>query len=185
MITWYFKDNIFTRATYQSMVSTTDFKFQRNSENGEEDEEFWNQYEDENEIEETLDDIVKLAEDEDEEQDPGRELFEHYPESDDEMLDADDDPNEADEGVVDDLLKSIVSDHDWLQNDVKGELDHEAKTEKLKRKIDRHHERVTTMRRSNFMMKSKIDRLYDILQMQKEKHHDLNQELTRMLADIQ
>ena len=41
------------------------------------------------------------------------------------------------------------------------------------------------MRKSNFMLKSKIDRLYDILQMQKEKHHDLKLELTRMLADIQ
>jgi hypothetical protein len=41
------------------------------------------------------------------------------------------------------------------------------------------------MRKSNFMLKAKIDRLYDLLQMQKEKHHDLRLELTRMLADIQ
>ena len=34
-------------------------------------------------------------------------------------------------------------------------------------------------------MKSKMDWLNDILQMQRENHHDLDQELTRMLADIQ
>ena len=52
-------------------------------------------------------------------------------------------------------------------------------------KIEKHGDYLATMRKSNFMLKSKIDRLYDILQMQKEKHHDLNQELNRMLADIQ
>ena len=41
------------------------------------------------------------------------------------------------------------------------------------------------MRKSNFMLKSKIDRLFDILQMQREKHRDIKQELARMLADIQ
>ena len=110
----------------------------------------------------------------------GRELFEHYPESDDEEEEVEDE----DEGVVGDLLKTIVNNHDWLQKE-KGELDHDAKKDKLKKKIDRHQERVLTMRKSNFMLKSKIDRLYDILQMQKEKHHDLKLELTRMLADIQ
>lgn len=34
-------------------------------------------------------------------------------------------------------------------------------------------------------MKSKMDWLNDILQMQRENHHDLDQELTRMLVDIQ
>ena len=126
-----------------------------------------------------MEEIVKLAEDEDEEDDKGRELFEHYPESDD-----DEEAEEEDEGVVGDLLKTIVNNHDWLQKE-KGELDHDAKKDKLKKKIDRHQERVLTMRKSNFMLKSKIDRLYDILQMQKEKHHDLKLELTRMLADIQ
>jgi len=38
---------------------------------------------------------------------------------------------------------------------------------------------------SNSMMKSKIDWLNDILQMQRENHHDLDQELIRMLVDIQ
>ena len=85
---------------------------------------------------------------------------------------------------MDDLLKSIVNDHEWLQKE-KGEIDHDAKIDKINKKIARHHERVMTMRRSNYMLKSKIDRLYDILQMQKEKHHDLKLELTRMLADIQ
>ena len=55
----------------------------------------------------------------------------------------------------------------------------------MNRKIDKHGDYLAMMRKSNFMLKSKIDRLYDILQMQKEKHHDLNQELNRMLADIQ
>ena len=129
-----------------------------------------------------MEEIVKLAEDEDEEDDAGRELFEHYPESEDE--EAADEDSETDEGVVGDLLKTIVNKHDWLQKE-KGELDHDAKKDKLKKKIDRHQDRVLTMRKSNFMLKSKIDRLYDILQMQKEKHHDLKLELTRMLADIQ
>ena len=39
--------------------------------------------------------------------------------------------------------------------------------------------------KSNFRLKSKIDGLFKILQMQREKHRDLKQELTRMLADIQ
>ena len=77
-----------------------------------------------------------------------------------------------------------MNDHEWLQKE-KGDLDQDAKIDKLKKKVEKHHERVLTMRRSNFMLKSKIDRLYDILQMQKEKHHDLKLELTRMLADIQ
>ena len=55
----------------------------------------------------------------------------------------------------------------------------------LQKKISKHHDQVQTMRRSNFLMKSKIDRLYDILQMQKEKHHDLRQELSRTLSDFQ
>ena len=110
-------------------------------------------------------------------------MFEHYPQS-DEDEEEEEDPNEADEGVVDDLLKSIVNDHEWLQKE-KGDLDQDAKIDKLKKKVEKHRERVLTMRRSNFMLKSKIDRLYDILQMQKEKHHDLKLELTRMLADIQ
>ena len=129
-----------------------------------------------------MEEIITLAEDEDEEDDPGHELFERYPESDEDYVEEDD--SEADEGVVDDLLKNIVNDHDWLQKE-KGELDHDVKKDKLKKNIDKHHGRVLTMRRSNFMLKSKIDRLYDILQMQKEKHHDLKLELTRMLADIQ
>ena len=61
-------------------------------------------------------------------------MFEHYPESDEDYLEEEDD-SEADEGVVDDLLKSIVNDHDWLQKE-KGELDHDAKIEKINRKIN-------------------------------------------------
>ena len=40
------------------------------------------------------------------------------------------------------------------------------------------------MRKSNFTLKSKIDVLMDLLQVQKEKHLDLKQELNRMLIDI-
>ena len=35
-------------------------------------------------VEETLDDIIKAAEDEDEDEDPAHDLFDNYPESDDE-----------------------------------------------------------------------------------------------------
>ena len=115
-----------------------------------EDEEYSDEDQD---VEETLDDIIKLAEEEDEDEDPGHDLFDNYPVSEDE--------------------------------DDEEEVVGEEKIDRLNDKCERHSERVATMRRSNFLMKSKIDRLYDILQMQKEKHHDLHQELTRMLADIQ
>jgi hypothetical protein len=53
------------------------------------------------------------------------------------------------------------------------------------RRIERQGEKLQLMRKSNFHLKSRIDVLYDILQTQKEKHHDLKQELNRMLTDIQ
>jgi hypothetical protein len=53
------------------------------------------------------------------------------------------------------------------------------------RRIERQAEKLQLMRRSNFHLKSQIDVLYDVLQTQKEKHHDLKQELNRMLTDIQ
>ncbi len=115
------------------------------------------EYYEEEDVEETLDDIIKLAEGDDGEEDPGHDLFEHYPESDDE-----EDP-------------AAGGDDD----------DYEQQMERLNERIERHSEHLATMRKSNFLLKSKIDRLFDILQMQREKHHDLNQELTRMLADIQ
>jgi len=122
------------------------------------DEEEEEEYSDEeNDVEETLDDIIKLAEDEDEEQDPAHDLFENYP----------------------------MSEEDDEEEMEMEEKDDETTIAELNAKCERNNDRVSKMRRSNFMMKSKIDRLYDILQMQKEKHHDLHQELTRMLADIQ
>merc|ERR1712223_36150 len=112
-----------------------------------------------NEAEDNVDDILKLA-DEDEDQDVedvGSDLFENYPQSDEEDID---------------------------EKEIKEE-DYEPIREAINKRVERHHENVQLMRRSNFRLKAKIDRLYDILQMQKEKHHDLRQELTRMLADIQ
>ena len=54
----------------------------------------------------------------------------------------------------------------------------------LQLNIDRQSEQVQLMRKSNFLLKSKIDIISDLLQVQKEKHHDLKQELNRMLVDI-
>jgi transcriptional regulator with XRE-family HTH domain len=116
----------------------------------------YSDYEEE-EVEETLDDIIHLAEGDDGEEDPGHDLFEHYPES-----------EEEDE-----------------QEEEYDDKDYDHQTERLNDRIGRHGDNLSTMRKSNFLLKSKIDRLFDILQMQREKHHDLNQELTRMLADIQ
>ena len=113
--------------------------------------------EEEGNVEETLDDIIKLAEeDEDGEEDPGHHLFDAYPESED----------DEDGGAA-------------------AENDFEKQIEQVNGKIERHGQYLGLMRKSNFMLKSKIDRLYDILQMQREQHHDLKQELARMLADIQ
>merc|ERR1719510_2705565 len=110
---------------------------------------------DDDDAEETLDEIIKGADEE--EEDPGAELFNNYPVSDGEDID------EAD-----------------LE-----EEDYEPTREMLNKKVEHHNENVQLMRKSNFMLKAKIDLLYDILQQQKEKHHDLRLELSRMLADIQ
>ncbi len=116
-----------------------------------EDEEAEEEEEDEDEdVDETLEDILILAEDDGDEEDPGHNLFENYPE----------------EARVD-------------------EEDREKRMELLNSLVDKHHEYLLLMRKSNFMLKSKIDRLFDILQMQREKHRDIKQELARMLADIQ
>ena len=46
------------------------------------------------------------------------------------------------------LISTSEASNDWLQKE-KGELDHDAKKDKLKKKIDRHQDRVLTMRKSN------------------------------------
>jgi len=120
-----------------------------------EDDDWENKESDEEEIVETVDDVIKQAEED--EEDPGAVLFDNYPQSDSEDLD---------------------------ENELKEE-EYESTRESLNKRVERHSERIQSMRKSNFMLKAKIDRLYDLLQMQKEKHHDLRQELTRMLADIQ
>jgi predicted nuclease with TOPRIM domain len=108
------------------------------------------------EAEETVEDVIR---DEDEEDDVGAALFENYPE-----------PAAEDEVVDESQIK---------------EDDCEATRETLAKRVEKHNENIQQMRKSNFNLKNKIDRLYDILQSQKEKHHDLRLELTRMLADIQ
>ena len=119
-------------------------------------EEDWENYEaDEDELEESIDEIVNQVEED--EEDPGAELFDHYPLSD-----------------CDGIDESEISDEEL-----------EATREGLNSQVEKHNEKVQLMRRSNFMLKSKIDQLYDILQSQKEKHLDMRQELSRMLADIQ
>jgi len=112
------------------------------------------------EAEDNVNEILMLADEDDYENDDGdagAALFEDYPESDEEDVD---------------------------ENQIQ-EVDYEPTRESINKRVERHHENVQLMRRSNFRLKAKIDRLYDILQMQKEKHHDLRQELTRILADIQ
>ena len=109
--------------------------------------------------EDNVEEILKLAEEDDEdEQDPGAELF--NPER-------------------------LAEEEDEVDISEIGDDDFEPTRCALNQRVEHRHEQVQLMRKSNFMLKAKIDRLYDVLQMQKEKHHDLRQELTRMLADIQ
>ncbi len=111
----------------------------------------------EEDLEDNVDEIVKEAEEEAEDvDDPGVVLFDNYPES---------PPQESEDGGQEEEL--------------------ESKRESLTKRVERHNDNIQMMRKSNFLMKAKIDRLYDILQEQKEKHRDLRLELTRMLADIQ
>ena len=112
------------------------------------------------EVEDSVEDIIKEAEEDEyntEVDDAGADLFDNYPESDEEDFD-----------------------ENLIQED-----DYDSVRDSINKRVEGHADNVQLMRKSNYRMKTKIDRLYDILQMQKEKHHDLRQELTRMLADIQ
>ena len=112
------------------------------------------------EAEDSVEDIIKEAEEDEyntEVEDAGADLFDNYPESDEEDFD-----------------------ENLIQED-----DYDSVRDSINKRVERHADNVQLMRKSNYRMKTKIDRLYDILQTQKEKHHDLRQELTRMLADIQ
>ena len=112
------------------------------------------------EAEASVEDIIKEAEEDEyntEVDDAGADLFDNYPESDEEDFD-----------------------ENLIQED-----DYDSVRDSINKRVERHADNVQLMRKSNYRMKTKIDRLYDILQLQKEKHHDLRQELTRMLADIQ
>ena len=136
------------------LVVNKDNRRRRSHDDDGEEEDWMGEEEEEEDVDETLEDILKLAEEEDgdEGEDPGHHLFDHYPES-----DGEDGDGETAEKTV----------------------------EVLGAKVERHSENLHLMRRSNFLLKSKIDRLFDILQMQREKHRDIKQELARMLADIQ
>ena len=112
------------------------------------------------EAEDSVEDIIKEAEEDEyntEVEDAGADLFDNYPESDEEDFD-----------------------ENLIQED-----DYDSVRDSINKRVEGHADNVQLMRKSNYRMKTKIDRLYDILQTQKEKHHDLRQELTRMLADIQ
>ena len=112
------------------------------------------------EAEDSVEDIIKEAEEDEyntEVEDAGADLFDNYPESDEEDFD-----------------------ENLIQED-----DYDSVRDSINKRVEGHADNVQLMRKSNYRMKTKIDRLYDILQMQKERHHDLRQELTRMLADIQ
>jgi len=123
------------------------------------DDEDWEGNEDDEEDDfETVDDLVKLAEEDFDEEDHGADLFKNYPQSEEQDV--------IDESQIE-------------------EEEYEPTRESLTKRVEYHNDNVHLMRKSNFMLKAKIDRLYDVLQMQKEKHHDLRLELTRMLADIQ
>ena len=80
---------------------------------------------------ETVDDLINLAEED--ETDPGGEFFESYPEEEDD--------EEVDESQLD-------------------EEDYEPTRESLTQRVEYHNENVHLMRKSNFMLKAKIDRLY-------------------------
>lgn len=123
---------------------------------GLEEDELSNDEGEEEDVDETIEEIVNQAE-EDLEEDPGAELFENYP----------------------------LADYDGIDEKEIGEEELETTRENLNSKVEKHNEKVQLMRKSNFRLKAKIDHLYDILQAQKEKHHDMRLELTRMLADIQ
>ena len=109
----------------------------------------------EDDLEQSVEDILKTAEEEceDMEVDPGEEMF--------------------------NKLKA-----DSVEVEME-ECGYEKQTEHLNKRIEEETEKVQMMRKSNFALKSKIDILYDLLQTQKEKHYDLKQELNRMLSDIQ
>lgn len=123
-----------------------------------EDSEEVEEVEEEEEEVETLEEILQGAEEseeDDEEGDPGAELF-------------------LQEGDGED-----GDDADF------NDLTHDKQVDHVNNRIEKRTEDIQLMRKSNFKLKSKIDILYDILQSQREKHHDLKQELNRMLADIQ
>ena len=63
------------------------------------------------------------------------------------------------------------------------EGDYEDQRHLLQLSIDRQSEQVQLMRKSNFLLKSKIDIISDLLQVQKEKHHDLKQEINKVFND--
>merc|ERR1711997_1312778 len=95
------------------------------------------------EAEDSVEDIIKEAEEDEyntEVDDTGADLFDNYPESDEEDFD-----------------------ENLIQED-----DYDSVRDSINKRVERHADNVQLMRKSNYRMKTKIDRLYDILQMQKE-----------------
>ena len=136
----------------EEMDTNTHKKEKAYDEDGEEDEYAF--LDEEDEVEESVDDLLKSAEEAEEmEVDPGEDLF-----------------NKLNEDTVEDDTE---------------ESGYEKQLEHLNNRIEQESEKVQTMRKSNFSLKSRIDILHDLLQTQKEKHYDLKQELNRMLSDIQ
>ena len=53
----------------------------------------------------------------------------------------------------------------------------------LELSVDRQAGEVQLMRKSNFLLKSKIDIISDLLQVQKEKHQVVKQEINKVLNE--
>jgi len=141
--------------TYHQKVNADDMATENNEDNVELDEE---------EDDVTLDDILRSADDMMEEKDDvGGALF-FLPDNDED---------------------SHNTTNNSQSHSNSQPADFESQKEQLNASFDTHSERLQLMRKSNFLLKSRIDVLSDLLQAQKEKHQDLKQDLNRMLVDIQ
>jgi len=100
---------------------------------------------------------------------------------------------ETEELTIDEILKSAEdmfleeNDEGFKFFEEQNECDDigEEDQDFLSKSLINENEKIQLMRKSNFLLKSKIDILSDSLQLQKEKHHELKQELNRMLLDVQ
>lgn len=125
--------------------------------------------------------------DDDEEMEECAEILEEedIEDSVEEILKAAEEKEEAEYDPASALFEQFHNDPNQIEKDLMEDSGYEKQIEHFNTRIEEESERVGLMRKSNFTLKSKIDLLYDILQTQKEKHYDLKQELNRMLSDIQ